>query len=317
MLSVNRIAWQLVERLIEKAEEYGVAVKKTSSGTTLIDAGIECKGGFLAGKIVTEICLGGLGRAELSFTQYGDLRLPSIFVSTCHPAVATLGSQLAGWQLKFDDYSAIGSGPARALALKPRKIYRKIDYEDSADVAVLALETTNTPPEKVIKHISTLCGVRPDNLTIILFSTSTLTGSTQISGRVVETGVHKLVELGVDPKLITYGCGLAPIAPVHPKFSEAMGRANDAILYGGVTWYTICLEDEEQLKELIERAPSSASKDYGRPFSQIFKRAGYDFYQIDPGLFAPAILFVNNIKTGNTFRAGKINVEVLRKSMKL
>ena len=50
---------------------------------------------------------------------------------------------------------------------------------------------------------------------------------------------------------------------------------------------------------------------------KIFKEANYDFYKIDPGLFAPAVFVVNNSKTGKTFRVGKIDVDIFKKSIKL
>ena len=71
------------------------------------------------------------------------------------------------------------------------------------------------------------------------------------------------------------------------------------------------------LKELLEKAPASASKSYGKPFMEIFKEAGYDFYKIDPGLFAPAVFVINNSKSGKTFCVGKTDVEVFKKSIKL
>jgi len=67
--------------------------------------------------------------------------------------------------------------------------------------------------------------------------------------------------------------------------------------------------------ELVNKATSLASKSYGRPFIEIFKEANYDFYQIDPGLFAPAVLMVTNAKTGNIFKAGKIDVEIFKRSI--
>ena len=316
-LSVNRAAWSLAKKLRDQAEEFGVVVKETKSGATLIDAGIEAKGGLLAGRTITEICLGGYGKAEIFYKQYDDLELPSIFLYTDHPAIATLGSQFAGWQIKVGKYTAIASGPARALALKPRELYEKIQYKDASDVAVLVLETAKEPSEDVVTHISDECKVAPDRLSLILVPTSTITGSTQISGRIVETGMHKLMNLGFDPKLITNACGYAPIAPVHPKFAQAMGRTNDAIMYAGVAYYTTSYDDDEKLRELVDRAPSSASKNYGKPFVEIFKEAGHDFYKIDSGLFAPAVLIVNNTKTGNTFKAGKIDVNVFKQSIGL
>ncbi|MDH5266874.1 MAG: methenyltetrahydromethanopterin cyclohydrolase [Candidatus Bathyarchaeota archaeon] len=316
-LSVNHTAWPLVKKLCDDAERYGVAVKETKSGTTLIDAGIKARGGFLAGQIITEICLGGYGHADIFYKQYKDLEIPSIFVYTDHPAVATLGSQFGGWHINMGSFVAIGSGPARALALKPREIYEKINYRDKADVTVLVLETSMDPPESVIAHISNQCGVTSDRLSVILVPTTTISGSTQISGRIVETGIHKLTKLGLDPKLIMHAWGYAPIAPVHPKFAEAMGRTNDAILYAGVASYTIHYDDDEKLRELVDKASSSASKSYGKPFFEIFKEVDYDFRQIDPNLFAPAVLIVNNAATGNTFKAGSVNLEVFKQSIGL
>lgn len=316
-MSVNRTAWRLTERLRDKAEVFGVMVKETTSGVTVIDAGIKARSGFLAGKIITEICLGGYGKANIFSREYDDLEVPSIFVHTDHPAVATLGSQYAGWNIKVGKYRAMGSGPARALALKPKELYEKIEYRDEADVAVLVLETGQEPPEEVITHICSQCKVTPDRLLLILVPTTSIPGSTQISGRVVETGIHKLTELGLDPKLITQAWGYAPIAPVHPKFAESMGRTNDAILYAGVTGYAIDYEDDGELRQLIDKAPSSTSKSYGSPFIEIFRNADCDFYKIDPNLFAPAVFIVNNTKTGSTLRAGEVNVAVFKRSLGL
>jgi methenyltetrahydromethanopterin cyclohydrolase len=141
MLSVNRAAHKLVEKLYNNADKYEVIVSKTKSDATVIDAGIQAKGGFSAGKIITEICMGGYGKAKILLKRYGDLELPTIYVQTDHPAIATLGSQFAGWQVKSGDFFAIGSGPARALALKPREIYDEIGYQDKADTAIIVLET--------------------------------------------------------------------------------------------------------------------------------------------------------------------------------
>jgi methenyltetrahydromethanopterin cyclohydrolase len=316
-LSVNRIAYNLVKRLCDRADEFGVSVKKMPSGATLIDAGIEVQGGFAAGQTITEICLGGLGKAQIIYKRYGDLELPSIFVYTDYPVISTLGSQFAGWQIKVDKYVAMGSGPARALSLKPKELYKKICYEDSSDVAVLVLEASKEPPEEAVAKISEECNVDAENLFLVLVPTSSVAGSVQISGRIVETGLHKLTELGFDPKMVTYACGYAPVAPVHPKLAQAMGRTNDAIIYAGTAYFTVSCDDDEELKRLLEKVPASASKSYGKPFMEIFKEAGYDFYKIDPGLFAPAVFVINNSKTGKTFRAGKIDVEVFKKSIKL
>jgi methenyltetrahydromethanopterin cyclohydrolase len=316
-LSVNKEARKLLNELVADADRYGVVVKKSKEGATIIDAGIKARGGFQAGKVITEICLGGLAKVNILATYYEDTTLPSILVQTDQPAIATMGSQFADWQIKHDNFNAIASGPARALARTDTRLYQKIDYKDKATATMILLETETEPPEAVIKEIADTCKVLVKGLSVILAPTTSIAGSTQVSGRIVETGIHKLMKIGIDPKKVTAAIGTAPIAPVHPKFIVAMGRTNDAILYAGRAHYNVTGYNDEELKQIVKKAPSSASKYYGQPFQQIFKEAGYDFYKIDPNLFAPATVSVCNLDSGSTFEAGTTNVEVFRRSTDL
>jgi methenyltetrahydromethanopterin cyclohydrolase len=314
-LSVNKRALHLVEEMIENREELKVKVEETPEGATLIDAGVDAEGGYLAGKWVTEVTLGGLGKAFLSNVSYRDFHLPAINVATDHPGIALFGSQFAGWRVKVGKYFAMGSGPARAISLKPKDLYAKIGYRDDSGVAVIVLETSKKPGEEVIAYIAEECNITPDRLYVLLTPTSSIAGSTQISGRIVETGLHKLTEVGLDPSKVLSGFGYAPIAPVHPKSHRAMGRTNDMLLYGGVACFNVDWDDDEGLRRIVLEVPSSRSRDYGRPFSEVFKAAGYDFYKIDPSLFAPAVVMVNNVETGSFFKAGRVNEEVIWQSI--
>jgi methenyltetrahydromethanopterin cyclohydrolase len=323
-IGLNIAALELVQKLCAEAEKYNVTVEEAKSGATLIDAGINAEGGFFAGEIITEVCLGGYGKAKVTPIQYGDTILPSVFVITDHPALSTLASQFAGWQIKGDGFSAIASGPARALALKPKHLYEKLNYKEEGNTAVLVLETEKKPPETVIQQIADKCKVAAKNLFLIMFSTTSLAGAIQVSGRIVETGLHKLERLGLDPLIVKHAWGYAPIVPVHPSSGEAMGRTNDAILYGGVTNYTLNFEDEQKLESIVKQAPSSASRmlqearrlaEKNPRFLDIFKEAGFDFYKIDPNIFAPAVVAINNIKSGKTFSAGSLDIEVMKRSL--
>jgi methenyltetrahydromethanopterin cyclohydrolase len=309
------LAWKLLEELLKSPRFYGVKVERTAEGTTIVDAGVRARGGFEAGRIITEICMGGLGKAQICSRKYGDMEVLSIFVYTDHPAIATLGSQYAGWQISEEGCFAIGSGPARALALKPKEVYEEIQYEDEYDKAVVILETQKFPPPKLIDRITRDCRVSPENVAAILTPTTSLAGATQVSGRIVETGIHKLRRLGLDPNTILYAWGCAPIPPVHPNFAQAMARTNDVILYGGTAHYAVEYDDEAELKEIAMNAPSVASKSYGKPFKMVFKEADYDFYKIDPDLFAPAVITINNVKTGNIFENGKVDAKILANSL--
>lgn len=314
---MNKNTLRLVDKAIEEKERLCVQIENGPLGCTIIDAGVKAPGGYAAGKLVTEICLGGLGAVSISSMRYDDLVLPSVFVETDFPAIAALGSQFAGWSIKAKDYFAMGSGPARALSKKPREIYQLIQYEDHCDSAVIVLEAQAFPTEEAVKTIADECKISPRNLHVIVAPTSSIVGSIQISGRIVETGIHRFSQVGLDPKLISHGCGYAPIPPIHPKAARAMGRTNDALYYGGVAFYTAAVESDDQLRNIVSRSPSSTASVYGKPFYEIFKEAEFDFYRIDPNLFAPAVISVNNARTGTTFKAGKINVEVLKRTMNI
>ena len=317
-VSVNLQAASLAEEIAGNPEAYGAEVQKIA-GATVIDLGVNVKPSGRAGEAATKICLGGM--VEISVEEKdlgGGLRLPVLQEKiTGHPALATLGSQFAGWAINVEGYFAMGSGPARALSLQPKRIYEKLCYRDSADKAVLFVEADSLPTEQAVKYIAESCGIKPENLYLVMASTSSPAGSYQIAGRVVETGVHKLSELGFLPNKIVAGWGSAPIAPVHPKSEVAMGITNDMILYGGEVYLEVECRSDDEIIDALETAPSSASRDYGKPFYEIFVEAGKDFYKIDPGLFAPAKITITNRRTGKTYTAGYVNPEILKRSIAL
>ena len=123
-------------------------------------------GGFQAGKKLTELCMGGAGKAQLGFKTYGDVTFPSITVSSDHPAIAMLGSQFAGWRIKEPDgYIAIGSGPVRALALKPKDVFEEIGYKDvKRQSSTSPLESNVLPSDALIEKVTTASGVSAQNL---------------------------------------------------------------------------------------------------------------------------------------------------------
>jgi methenyltetrahydromethanopterin cyclohydrolase len=307
-ISVNRGAVRVVERMIQDKEKLGVDVFELPNGAKVVDAGVNASGGLMAGKYFSEACLGGLG--EVSFTM-GERLL--VHVQVDHPAIACMGSQFAGWIIKVEDYFAMGSGPARARA-RQEKLFDEIGYKDDFEEAVIALETRKLPDEKVADFISQKCGVSPKGLYILVAPTASIVGGVQISARVVETGVHKLHEVGFDIRKIISGSGSAPVAPVAKNDLEAMGKTNDCILYGGRTKYFVSAEDSE-IEKVIASVPSSSSRDYGAPFLEVFEKYNGDFYKVDPKLFSPAEVTINNIKTGKIFHAGNVNEGVLKKSL--
>ncbi|MBF4469264.1 MAG: methenyltetrahydromethanopterin cyclohydrolase [Methanobrevibacter arboriphilus] len=320
MLSVNLEAKKTVDVMIEKADELNIAVSKLNNGATIIDCGVNVAGSLKAGEYYTKVCLGGL--AEVGISIPGDLSekfaLPSVKIKTDFPAISTLGAQKAGWSVSVGDFFALGSGPARALAKKPAETYEEIGYEDDADIAILTLESDTLPGEDVAEAIANDCGVDVKDVTLLVAPTSSLVGSIQIAGRVVENGTYKMLEaLHFDVTKVKYAAGIAPIAPIDPDGLKAMGKTNDAVLFGGRTYYYIESEEGDDVKELAEKLPSSAADGYGKPFFDVFKEAEFDFYKIDKGMFAPAEVVINDLRTGELFKAGYVNVDLLKKSFGL
>ncbi|MEC9205674.1 MAG: methenyltetrahydromethanopterin cyclohydrolase [Pseudomonadota bacterium] len=315
-ISINKITKPLVEELIENVDQLNLGISSSPGGAKLIDAGINHKGCLESGRLITEICMGGLGTVSLSMSSTFPNWPLSIHVHSTNPVLSCLGSQYAGWSLSHvkdeENFNALGSGPCRALACK-EELFKDLNYKDKFFSTVAVMEVDTTPPQEIIDKIVSDCNVSEKNLTIILTPTKSLSGCVQIVGRVLEVGMHKVHELGFPLNKVVDGFGSAPLPPPAPDFLNGMGRTNDAILYGGKVHLFVDVPDDEA-DELAKRLPSSTSNDYGKPFFEVFKQYKYDFYKIDKMLFSPASVIVTSIKTGNTFRNGKINLELIDKS---
>jgi len=312
MLSVNELALDIVEDMLDYEEELRIQSKKLENGATVIDCGVEVPGSYDAGIMYTQICMGGLASVDVIVDYVNDIPFAFVTEYTDQPAIDCVGSQNADWAVEVDKYFAMGSGPARALALKPKKTYEQIEYEDDADYAVIALEASKLPDEKVMEFIAKECDVDVEDTYAVVAPTASLVGSVQISGRIVETAIYKMSEIGYDPKLIISGAGKCPISPILENDLKAMGSTNDSMMYYGSVFLTV-----KKYDEILKNVPSSTSRDYGKPFYEIFKAANYDFYKIDPNLFAPAQIAVNDISTGKTYVHGKLNAEVLLQSYQI
>ncbi len=320
MVSVNLEAKKTVDVMIEKAEELNIAVSELSNGATVLDCGVNVTGSFKAGELYTKVCLGGL--ADVGISIPGDLSekfaLPSVKIKTDSPSISTLGSQKAGWSVSVGDFFALGSGPARALSLKPAETYEEIDYKDDADIAILTLESDVLPTEEVADYIAEECKVEVSNVFLLVAPTSSLVGSIQIAGRVVENGTYKMLEaLKFDVNKVKHAAGIAPIAPIDPDGLKAMGKTNDAVLFGGRTYYYIESEEGDDIASVAAKLPSSAADGYGKPFFDVFKEAEFDFYKIDKGMFAPAEVVINDLTTGKLYKEGYVNADLLKKSFGL
>jgi methenyltetrahydromethanopterin cyclohydrolase len=65
-LRMNELAWEIAERMAGQEDRLRVKLSTLPAGARVIDAGVEVPGGFGAGLVLSEICMGGLG--TISYT---------------------------------------------------------------------------------------------------------------------------------------------------------------------------------------------------------------------------------------------------------
>ena len=310
--SVNALANPLVADLVANAKELRLGVAKSDNGATIVDAGVKHAGGLEAGRLIAEICMGGLGHVNLQASSVFPHWPWMLSVHSNNPILSCLGSQYAGWSLAHEKFFSLGSGPGRAIAGR-EDLFKDLGYKDQANAACLVLESDKAPPVEVIEKVSRDTGVAVKNLTFILTPTSSLAGTVQIVARVLEVAMHKIHSLHFPLDHVVDGMASSPVPPPSPDFLIGMGRTNDAILFGGHAHLFVKGSDDAAAK-LAKELPSCSSRDYGRPFAEVFKAVNMDFYKIDPMLFSPAAVTVTALESGNTFTGGKLDVALIDQS---
>ncbi len=302
-MNLNKNAVDIAMGMIKKKDELRIEYFEMENGTKIIDCGVKALGSLEAGRLFALACMGGLAEIEVGD---GELDLKEVKVRTEHPAIACLSSQKAGWSIQDKNYFALGSGPARILARKPIETIEKVGYAETSDVALIALESNKFPSTAICSMIASECQIEPEMLYVLIARTASPTSTVQISARMIETCLFKMDHLGHNVNSVTSASGSAPIAPVIGDDNAMMGLTNDMVIYGARVF--LCADTELD----IEKVPSSSSSAHGRPFAEIFKDAGYNFYKIGPEIFAPAEVSIENTKTKEIKRAGNTNPEIIK-----
>ncbi len=311
-MNLNERAHRLVDTFAADAARLKISVTMLPGGTRILDCGVGTTGGLEAGLGLARACMADLGGVSLVPGDVAGAALPLVRVATDWPVAACMASQYAGWQVSVGQFFAMGSGPMRAAAGR-EPLFEKIGHTEKPAVAVGVLETDKLPSEDVARYLAERCAITQDKLTLLAAPTTSIAGAIQVVARSVETALHKLHELGFDLAQIVSAFGTAPLPPVAKKAIAAIGRTNDAILYGGRVTLWVRAEDD-RLAEVGPKVPSSASADHGEPFAAVFERYQRDFYKIDPLLFSPAEVTFCNLASGRTHRFGKLKPSVLEQS---
>ncbi|MFB6155841.1 MAG: methenyltetrahydromethanopterin cyclohydrolase [Haloferacaceae archaeon] len=310
MESVNRNAIELVDEALDFAGELNVEGWELDSGATVIDFGVDVDGGIEAGLLLTEIATAGLATVQTRMGDVAGAPRPHVELSTDHPALALLCSQKAGWELDFEEFDGLGSGPARALVGEESE-FEAVGYYDEFDLTVLAVESVSLPTDEVATHVAETAGVNAEGVFLPTYATGSLVGSVTAAARAAELAAFRLFELGYDPDDLISASGSAPVAPVSYDEGVAMGRTNDAVAYGGEVYLHVREESDA-----FDAVPSTASAEYGRPFVDIFEDVEWDFYEIPAEVFAPATVTVD-VADGPTHVYGETDEDVLAESFGL
>lgn len=281
-------------------------------GTTVYDCGVAHAGSREVGLLLARICLADLAEVSVVSGKPTGWAGDMVSVSTDSPIAACMASQYAGWQITGEKFFAMGSGPMRAAAAR-EPIFKEIGFQEQPEVCVGVLEAAQLPPDEICREVAAKCGVSPNKLVLLVAPTRSQAGTLQVVARSVETSIHKLHELGFDLSQIVSGRGTAPLPPLAENDLAAIGRTNDAILYGGEVVLEVRGEDRS-IEKVGPQVPSSASADYGRPFAEVLAEYDNDFYQVDPMLFSAAKVTLRNLDTGNSFIYGDLNFDVLKQS---
>ncbi|HVS35265.1 MAG TPA: methenyltetrahydromethanopterin cyclohydrolase [Gemmataceae bacterium] len=311
-MTLNDRALRLADRLAADAETLRIAVSHDPGGPRILDCGVQAPGGLAAGLGMARICLADLAEVTLAPPGIADLPCPLLQVTTDFPVLACMASQYAGWQIAVGKYFAMGSGPMRA-AYGKEKLFDHIPGREQPNAAVGVLETRKPPTAEVVAYLAEKLQLPADRLTLLIAPTASIAGTVQVVARALETALHKLHELKFDLAQVVSGAGVAPLPPVAADDLVGIGRTNDAVLYGGRATLWVRAADE-QLAAVGPQAPSSASRDHGVPFAEVFERYNHDFYKIDPLLFSPAEVVFHNLRTGRSHAFGRTEPSVLRRS---
>jgi methenyltetrahydromethanopterin cyclohydrolase len=285
-------------------------------GARVLDFGVQTTGSIRGGLLLGQACMGGLGRLSVcpcDESRYGVGN--AVTVQTDFPLLGCLGCQYAGWPVQAGDYFAMGSGPMRLLRGKEAVLVKQELVDGQPDLACGVLESDKLPTPATIESIAKDCGVAAESVTLGVAPSTSIAGSIQIVARSVETAMHKLDDLEFDVRSVISATGSAPLPPPAERGDviAGIGRTNDAMLYGAqVALWVDCLDDA--IESILDKVPSSASPDHGRPFAKIFADYNHDFYEVDPSLFSPAVVAIHNLRSGRTFSTGQIVTEVLRES---
>lgn len=311
--SLNEAALEIISPILDDPTRYGALITKSSAGATIVDMGIEADGSWLGAKMYVEAAHGGMAELSYGRMQIKDLELPAANVMIDNPMLSVIGCEAGAWGLGEGEYAPVASGPVRAKANVDRWAQR-VEYEDPSDYVLMQMQTRRMPDDETLEFVAESCGIPMANLTVMVAPSASLVGSVQVCSRSFEQCIISLARSSsFDISTIVYGYGSAPVAPVIKDEVLAMGRINDALVYGGSGGMWLRHPDDEEVRRTAEGLPFSvqAGDDYGKGYAEIYTAYGHSLFDIPARLDSPAKIMMTNMLTGSVFTAGAIDEDVI------
>lgn len=309
---LNVSAHSVFLALSERSEKLRVQPHELDCGAYVLDCGVKVRGGLKAGLEFASVCMAGKATLALAAGEKSIWPGPWVSVFSDHPLQACMLAQYAGWPVQVGEFFAMGSGAMRVKRGR-EDLLKELHAADASPLAVGTLESGTLPDCEVAQTMAEECGLNADQLYVAVAPTSSIAGCVQVVSRSAETCLHKMHSLGFSLEDVVSVHGVAPVPPPCPDFAQGIGRTNDAILYGGVVTLWVDCADE-LIAEKGPQIPSCSSGDYGQPFASIFKQYDFDFYKVDPGLFSPAQVLINNLRSGRSWAFGECRPDLIASS---
>lgn len=314
--SLNEAALEIISPILDDPARYGAKITSSAGGATLVDLGLEAPGSWLAAKLWVEAAHGGMAEFSYGRMRIRDLEVPTADVIIDNPMLSVIACESGAWKLGEGEFVPVGSGPARAKARADR-FAKRVEYSDPSPNVVLQLQMKRLPSDETLQFVADACGIALSGLVALVAPSASLVGGVQVASRSFEQAIISLGRnTDFDLTTIIHGYGRAPIPPVIKDEVLAMGRINDALVYGGTTGLWVSHPDDEEVRRtaLSMTFSAKAGDDYGKGYAEIYDTYGRSLFNIPARLDSPAHVTMTNIRTGMVAAAGQIDEERLYRS---
>ena len=244
MPTLNDRADRVANELERNADTLRVAVSRVG-GARVIDCGGAVTGSLAAGLLMARACLADL--ADVALRAVRRSRSCPARRCRCGPTTrcgrAWRRSTPAG-RCRSGKFFAMGSGPMRAAYAK-EELFQHIPGKEEPPCRRRRARDPQAP-DRGGGRVTSSAELPPsvEQLTLLVAPASSLAGNVQVVARSVETALHKLHELKFDVTQVRQRLRRRPAAAGRRDELAAIGRTNDAILYGGRVTLWVRADDE-------------------------------------------------------------------------